>query len=275
MSYQDWVISTKPKVQGAANLQTVVGGIDLDFFLVTSSVSGILGTPGQPSYAAANAYLDALAHHRRVNGQKSCSAILPMILGVGVVAENTELEDSLKRKGMYGIDEESLLSSIEVAVNEQQTHESAGSHVVIGLDPSLLSRAIQEAGDVEPFWMADKRFRTLVYNMKQSSDIGSADGGASALASLLSAATPEDALETARDHVVGKLSRMLLLDTDVFDSEGSIASYGIDSMIGAELRNWLFNEFTLDIPFQQLLAPTLTPRKLASHTCAKHDIIVE
>ncbi|KAK8034603.1 polyketide synthase [Apiospora rasikravindrae] len=276
MSYHDWLVSTRPKVQGAANLQAVLSGTELDFFLVTSSVSGILGTPGQPSYAAANAYLDALAHHRRVKGERGCSAILPMILGVGVVSENTELEESLKRKGMYGIDEEFLLRSVEVAVHEQQTNASCGSQVVIGLDPSLLARAIREAGDVEPFWMADKRFRMLVHNMKQS-DGSSANGsgGASALASVLAAASPEEALQTARDHVVGKLSRMLLLDLEVFDSEGSVASYGIDSMIGAELRNWLFNEFAVDIPFQQLLGPNLTPRKLASQLCANNSIFIE
>ncbi|KAK8037938.1 type I iterative polyketide synthase [Apiospora phragmitis] len=138
MSYQDWIVSTRPKVQGAANLQVVLSGMELDFFLVTSSVSGILGTPGQPSYAAANAYLDALAHHRRVKGERGCSAILPMILGVGVVSENTELEESLKRKGMYGIDEEFLLRSVELAVHEQQTNATCGSQVVIGLNPSLL-----------------------------------------------------------------------------------------------------------------------------------------
>ncbi|KAK8859176.1 lovastatin nonaketide synthase [Apiospora arundinis] len=277
MSYQDWIVSTRPKVQGAANLQAVLTGTELDFFLVTSSVSGILGTPGQPSYAAANAYLDALAHHRRVRGEKSCSAILPMILGVGVVSENTELEESLKRKGMYGIDEEFLLRSMELAIHEQQTNAGFGSQVVIGLDPSLLSRAKCDAGDVEPFWMADKRFRMLVHNMTQSDAGSSANGGAgaTALASVLAAPSPEEALQAAREHVIGKLSRMLLLDLDVFDSEGSVASYGIDSMIGAEFRNWLFTEFAIDIPFQKLLAATMTPRKLASQICANNDIFIE
>ncbi|KAK8037937.1 hypothetical protein PG994_014704 [Apiospora phragmitis] len=112
--------------------------------------------------------------------------------------------------------------------------------------------------------------------MKQASG-SSAHGnaGASALASMLAAPSPEEARQTARDHVVRKLSRMLLLDLEVFDSEGSVASYGIDSMVGAELRNWLFNEFAIDIPFQQLLGPNMTPRKLASQICANNGIFVE
>ncbi|KAI0468799.1 putative polyketide synthase [Xylaria cf. heliscus] len=279
MKYDDWVQSTRPKVTGAANLQAVLGQTPLDFFLVTSSVSGILGTPGQPSYASANAYLDALALHRRSRGQVVYSAVLPMVLGVGVVSENVELEASLKRKGMYGIDEEHLLRSLEIAIMEQQhqqqdqPREDGAAQLVIGLDPTLLSRASQDA-DSEPFWTTDRRFRSLVHQMKGAA--GGASAGASVLSSMLAAPTPLEAVQLARDHVVEKLSRMLLLDLDVFEGDGgSIASYGIDSMIGAELRNWLFKEFALDIPFQKLLAPTLTARKLAEQVCAKHEIIVE
>ncbi|KAK1964696.1 hypothetical protein LY78DRAFT_659113 [Colletotrichum sublineola] len=68
---------------------------------------------------------------------------------------------------------------------------------------------------------------------------------------------------------------MLLLDADAFgDLSQSVASYGIDSMIGAELRNWFFKDFGLDIPFQQLLGPSLTPTKLAEQICASHGIAV-
>ncbi|RYP20500.1 hypothetical protein DL765_002745 [Monosporascus sp. GIB2] len=277
MTFQDWQTSTKPKVRGTANLQAVLAETPLDFFLMTSSVSSILGTPGQANYAAGNEFLNALAHHRRVNGKNACAAIIPMVLGVGIVAENTELEEALMRKGMYGIDEEHLLRSLDIAIKEQQPGSNSGraplDHLVIGLDPAELARTASEAGDVDAFWMADKRFQALVYNMKGSGAAGSAGGATSVLASMQAAAAPEEALQLARDHVVGKLARMLLLDLEVFEGDsGSIASYGIDSMIGAELRNWLFKEFAMDVPFQQLLGPALTPLKLAQQVCAKHGL---
>jgi hypothetical protein len=276
MAFKDWETSIKPKVYGARNLQDVLGNTPLDFWLMTSSVSGILGTPGQANYAAGNAYMDALARHRRNLGLVACAAVLPMVLGVGVVAENTELEASLTRKGMYGIDEEHLLKSFELAINMQKAGENneAIDHLVIGLDPAVLSQAVKEAGNVEPFYMADERFRTLVHHMSGSTAMGG-DAGANVLASML-AATPAEAVQMARDHVVGKLSRMLLLDLDVFEGDGrSIASYGIDSMIGAELRNWIFKEFAMDIPFQQLLGPTLTTVELGQKVCIKHGIMKE
>ncbi|KAH7309684.1 fatty acid synthase [Stachybotrys elegans] len=281
MSFQDWVTSTNAKVHGTANLQSVLGDMPLDLFLMTSSISGTLGTPGQSNYAAGNAFLDALAHHRRNKGQNACAVVVPMVLGVGVVAESTDLEDSLKRKGMYGIDEEHLLRSFDIAIHEQQNQRSGDSRIhqlVMGLDPSLLARAIDDCGEenVDAFWMADKRFRSLVKDIETVNGGASVGGGTSALGSMLAAATPEEAMKIARDEIVGKLSRMLLLDLEVFEGDaGSIASYGIDSMIGAELRNWLFKEFAIEIPFQQLLGPTLTAIKLARQLCVNHGILQE
>lgn len=56
-----------------------------------------------------------------------------------------------------------------------------------------------------------------------------------------------------------------MLPEESFDiNNKSVASYGLDSMIGAELRSWLFKEFGLDIGFQTLLGQTLTFTALAN-----------
>jgi myxalamid-type polyketide synthase MxaE and MxaD len=57
-----------PKVKGAANLCAALEGRSLDLFVMYSSVASILGSPGQSSYMAANAVLDALAHYLRGQG---------------------------------------------------------------------------------------------------------------------------------------------------------------------------------------------------------------
>jgi hypothetical protein len=52
MTYKDWKQSIQPKVLGAHNLHAVLVDAPLDFFLMTGSASGILGTPGQSNYGA-------------------------------------------------------------------------------------------------------------------------------------------------------------------------------------------------------------------------------
>ncbi|CCF33226.1 hypothetical protein CH063_00138 [Colletotrichum higginsianum] len=288
MPYDSWTTSIRPKVLGSKHLHEVTADLPLDFFLMTSSVSGILGTPAQTNYAAANSYMDALARLRRSRGKPACAVILPMVLGVGVVAQNLELEDSLKRKGMYGIDQEALLDSFEVAIleHQQQSGErraASPDHLVVGLDPVELYKTRREAGgDVDAFWAADPRFSALVQAMQACG--GGNQGGADEAGSILTRVkvageeSPAKAAGLVRDHFVAKLARVLLVDETEFgeeDSGRSIASYGIDSMIGAELRNWIFKELALDIAFQQLLSPSLTISKFAELVCVTQGILVE
>lgn len=272
MPYDNWMTSIKPKVVGAMNLHNTLGKQPLDFFVMTSSVSGMLGTPAQSNYAAGNTYMDALARHRVSKGQSALSIVIPMVLGVGVVAENLELELSLKRKGMYGIDDQSLLATFEVAILEQVDRTVAQpDHLIAGLDPALLASAIAEAGeDANSFWVADPRFKSVVHAMSGTDPQG--DSGNTLLGSLKSGELAgKEAKNAVAAHMASKLCRMLMLETtDVSVDQGSIASYGIDSMIGAELRTWIFKEFAIDVPFQQLLGVHLTINKFAHLVCSKY-----
>ncbi|EFQ35948.1 KR domain-containing protein [Colletotrichum graminicola] len=276
MTFDSWKTSVEPKVVGAMNLHSVLANTDLDFFLMTSSVSGVLGTPGQGNYAAANSYLDSLARHRMRQGQSAVASVIPMVLGVGVVSENTELEDNLRRKGMYGIDEEHLLQSFEASMVASSTKERLGlDHVVIGLDPVLLQKAVNDQTATDSFWVEDVRFNHVVHAMSSSKSAASGGHSQNILGAIKSAASPADAVGLVTSHLTEKLSRMLLLPEDSIDAlSGSIASYGVDSMIGAELRNWIFKEYRLDIPFQQLLAATLTINKFAKQVCESAGVVV-
>ncbi|KAL2802399.1 KR domain-containing protein [Aspergillus granulosus] len=273
MSYDNWTTSIAPKVQGAINLHEALAGADLDFFVCTSSTSGILGTPGQANYAAGNSFLDSLARHRVANGQRGSSLVLPMVQSVGVVAENPEIEAALRRKGIYGIDETHLLEAFEAAIATQATTTPA-DHVIVGLDPSKLKESLSSPDVTDSFWTEDARFKGIMHAINSTESTDSNGGsGFTILKAIHEAESLEEAVKLVSEHFTTKLSRLLLLEADVFEPEViPISDYGLDSMIGAELRNWIFKEYALDIPFQQLNGPGLTIAKFAGLVCAAQGL---
>jgi hypothetical protein len=270
-TYESYKKVVDPKVLGAINLHKALEGTPLDFFVVTSSISAVLGNPGQVNYSAANSFLDAFAWYRNKSGLSATSLALPMVLDVGVVAENENIELSLLRKGMYGIDEREMLRGFEAAMSQPvPTSESArigDSQLILGLEPALLAGAVSSSDAVDPYWFADarlNRIRTVVESLLSSSTSGSNNGGFVSVLKTAAAEGPDAILQAIAHHTMQKCSSILMLSVEDFEYEGkSIASYGLDSMIGAELRNWLFKEFQLDIGFQTLLTPTMTFKALS------------
>jgi NADPH:quinone reductase-like Zn-dependent oxidoreductase/acyl carrier protein len=86
-----------PKVQGAWNLHCLSLEHPLDFFVCFGSDTGLLGHRGQANYAAANVFLDALAHHRRAAGLPALSVDWGAWADVGMAAN---LQDALARQGL-------------------------------------------------------------------------------------------------------------------------------------------------------------------------------
>ena len=87
MSYENWVQATRPKIDGSWNLHKTMPK-DLDFFVMLSSISGIMGNRGQSNYCAGNTYQDALAHYRQSLGLTAHTIDLGAVSGMGWLEEH-------------------------------------------------------------------------------------------------------------------------------------------------------------------------------------------
>ncbi|KAK2596119.1 hypothetical protein QQS21_006466 [Conoideocrella luteorostrata] len=297
MTLDTWNNTLSPKVGGALALNEVLASegldADLDFFVMTSSISATAGPPGQTNYAAANAFLDNLALSRNVAGKPATSLVLPMILGVGVIAEKESgaAEDLVTRRGLYGDNEREMLRGFAAAMSQPKPSSSrlstqADAAVIMGLEPTKIGRSMQAASEAESAdvdWFTTARFsainalsRLLQGGSSSLRGDGSA-GGASFIEKLSNLhakhADPVVALEFTARHIIEKCSAILMTPTGSMELDGkSPGAYGLDSMIGVELRNWLFKELGLNIAFQDLLATTLTFRALAAMVLEVHGI---
>ncbi|KAF3914512.1 hypothetical protein AA313_de0207920 [Arthrobotrys entomopaga] len=286
MTFSQFETAIQPKVKGAQALHKAFQGTPLDFFIMTSSISATMGNPGQANYCAGNSYLDALAWHLTLKDFPARSLILPMVLDVGVVAENAGIEEALSRKAMYGIDEKELLRGFETAMLKRPSNASTPSlgdaQIILGLEPANLASAIAASNSApeDAYWYADARFshlRSIVESIIASTDSGASSTErtfAQELKTSLALGT-EAILKIVSSHIAKKLSSMLLIPVEELAFEGtSLAIYGLDSMIGADLRNWLFKQFGLEMSFQTLLSPNMSIVTLAL-SVAEHLGLVE
>jgi hypothetical protein len=129
----------RPKVDAALHLHTLTQGMPLRAFVLFSSLAGVLGSPGQANYAAANAVLDALAHHRRARGLPAASLAWGPWEGDGMAAHLGDVDRA--RLARLGI--ESLLTQPALSLFDAALARSDASLVLARFDFEALAASVE------------------------------------------------------------------------------------------------------------------------------------
>ncbi|MDB9526155.1 type I polyketide synthase [Oscillatoria sp. CS-180] len=121
--HQNWAQFERalaPKVAGAWHLHRLTRSLPLDFFVTFSSIASLLGSPGQGNYAAANAFLDALAHHRHALGLPALSINWgPWAEGGMATRLDTRHQSRLAQRGLTPLTSEQALTVLTPLMSER------------------------------------------------------------------------------------------------------------------------------------------------------------
>ncbi|KAK8058457.1 Acyl transferase/acyl hydrolase/lysophospholipase [Apiospora phragmitis] len=265
MSLKDYDAALRCKVDGTWNLHntSLELGLNLDFFTMLSSVSGICGSKGQSNYAAANTFLDAFASYRHLLGLPASSVDLGVVSDVGYISERDELKSRYDENIWHPIDEYLLRTIVGYSMQQQ-----AGTPI----NPASASQMITGLRVPQPRHSPlahDARFSGLL-SLHNDSKTGNQDahgslGGMSAAkdfeeiqALIRFKAGPRKVLEVANQTLNERMMKILRL-TEPLDFARPISTYGIDSLAAVEVRNLLRVELGVDLTTLEIVnTPSLT-----------------
>ena len=273
MSEEFWHTGIDAKVLGTWNLHTAMVGKDdqLDFFIMTSSVSGTIGSATEGNYCASNHFLDNFAKYRRNIGLPATSIGLGMISEVGYLHEHPEIEALLLRKGVHPLNEEEMLGIFDVVLSQPQSSSDdsnhyAGAHLLTGVETTALQAQRDQGFDGHLQVFDDPRASVLLqsFNETSSQPANSASNGNSLSGKVKEAIqSGGDLRKTIYDVIAGKMASLILLPTNDINPETTLSTFGMDSMLAAELRTHIYQASAVDVPFQTIMGNTASISSLA------------
>lgn len=247
-----------PKVDGSWNLHQLTRGMELDLFVMFSSISGVLGMPGLGNYAAANTFLDALGHLRRAQGLPATSVAYGVwgLRGEGMAVGLTS-KSTLAHLSKFGLDP--LLPEAGLDLLEQAVFSGRALTVAAALDLERLRDYLLEEeaedGEIPPFYRAilkqnDGSSSSINGNRgnsgnsrhhRQHSDTQLGERG-SYMRRALDRTASEKHAAVALALVRETMAKVLgFTSADQVDVKAPLQEIGFDSLTAVLLRNQLAN----------------------------------
>ncbi|WTG87164.1 SDR family NAD(P)-dependent oxidoreductase [Kitasatospora sp. NBC_01560] len=242
----------RPKVDAAWHLHELTRELDLAAFLTFSSVAGVMGSPGQANYAAANSFLDTLADHRRSLGLAGTSiAWGPWVQDDGMTSELTDTD--MRRMQSGGMPPLSIEQGL--ALFEAATGRTEPLLVPLG----LTAGGMRPQGEVPPL------FRGLVRSARRTA--AGASGGAAAVAGFtrqLGELGEQDRVRFLVETVRAEIATVLgHASPSTVEADRDFYELGFDSLTAVELRNRLAAVTGLRLP-ATVVFDSRTPADLAA-----------
>ena len=226
----------RPKALGAWNLHQATQEDSLDFFLMFSSISSIFGLPGQSNYSAANNFLDRLAQHRQSQGLAGSSVNLGALgLYAGMSKDAGNVMNVIMNQGWLPLTFMQVTQKIETIL--------------------LQKPAVRLAANLD--W---KRFRGFFLHLQkdarfaefmQDTAQGSSKTGKT-LVDQLRAVPAAEQSANLQTLLAESLAKILGSSPEHIETDVSITSIGLDSLMLNQLRNWIQQKLEINFPLMKI-----------------------
>ncbi|KAF4545822.1 Polyketide synthase [Lasiodiplodia theobromae] len=263
MGWEKWNGAFEPKTRGSWNLLNALSSSSAakssgkqPFFILLSSITGIIGNTAQANYAAGNTFEDALARHARTRLGVAATSV-----DVGLVTDSShftaagefgELDGYINRysHGWKGL--KTTVPELLVIAAALMRDAAAPAQLVLGLADNLVRRPA--AGGFQN----DRKFELRI-SRATAADEGSGGDGAkkAATADLLAqAATLAEATAVVEEDIKVQIAAAVGVAVDEVDAQRPLFDFGVDSLKAVEIRNRSLKELKSDISVFELLSST-------------------
>ncbi|CVL00302.1 probable polyketide synthase [Fusarium mangiferae] len=252
MTIKEWNTVVNPKVKGTWNLHNASLSVnaELDFFILFSSLSGVIGQPGQANYAGANTFLDSFSQYRANLGLPACAIQIGAVEEVGYMAEHQGIMQKLKASGGSDgtVSEGELLDALGAAMTNKASSFCLGlRHNVSLSDPSNRS-----------LWKKD--IRMAVFHNKNNVTGAANTATNDELKSFITKAKKDSSVLHQADtahflaiEIGKKVFSFLLKPVEDLETSCSLSDLGMDSLVAIEVRQWWKTVFQFDISVLEMM----------------------
>ncbi|OJJ78433.1 uncharacterized protein ASPGLDRAFT_62541 [Aspergillus glaucus CBS 516.65] len=245
MTFEEWTAALIPKVQGTWNLHYELQSTPLDFFVLFSSITGIMGFGSQANYAAANTFLDSFVKYRHSKQLPASVLDIGFMGDIGYAAEQSPqtLKVVTTMDGQI-LEEKHLLQALEISVLSQFPHPS--SQIIMGMGTvNAVTDPLMPEGRFS-------RWRNATVSAKATTVPRSHE-----LRSLLDEVQLNPKLldeQSTLDKITVELGKVVAAHLAYAEdlSKEELANIVIDSLMGIEIRSWFRRNAAIDISLVEI-----------------------
>ncbi|RDL35202.1 uncharacterized protein BP5553_07133 [Venustampulla echinocandica] len=236
MPHSNWSAFMGAKARGAWNLHSLLPS-GLDFFVMTSSIAGVIGGISHVAYSAANTYLDGLARYRLSLGERAVSICFGPLEDHGMLAHDRAQFHRFLMGGKYiPLPEHEALAMFDSACDPSLRLSRRECQPIIGSQTpgGILAKGFELPDSMrQPLWLHMYQVQSVVTETtlpsERNQDIA---------AELDSADTIEKIRDIVMEALVKRVAKTLLIDEARLDLNQPMHTYGVDSLTAVDLRNW-------------------------------------